>query len=31
MLDAVLEDMHARTAAPVTEVGPLAQPIRLAA
>jgi DNA-binding ferritin-like protein len=31
MLDAVLEDMHAGTAAPVTEVGPLAQPIRLAA
>jgi hypothetical protein len=31
MLDAVLEDMHAGAPVPVTEVGPLDQPIRLAA
>jgi hypothetical protein len=31
MLDAVLEETHAGTQVPVTEVGPLTQPIQLAA
>jgi hypothetical protein len=31
MLDALLEETHAGTQVPATEVGPLAQPIQLAA
>jgi hypothetical protein len=31
MLDAVLDELHAGTPAPVTEVGPSTQPIQLAA
>jgi hypothetical protein len=31
MLDAVLDEMHAGTPVPVTEVGPLTQPVQLAA
>jgi hypothetical protein len=31
MLDAVLDEMHGGTPVPVNEVGPLAQPIQLAA
>jgi hypothetical protein len=31
MLDAVLEEIHAATPVPVSEVGPVAQPVRLAA
>jgi hypothetical protein len=31
MLDAVLDEMHEGTSVPVTEVGPVAQPVQLAA
>jgi hypothetical protein len=31
MLDAVLDEMHAGPPVPVTEVGPVAQPVQLAA
>jgi len=31
MLDAVLDEMHAGMPVPVTEVGPVAQPVQLAA